>query len=132
MRTYGLGTGQAYGGKAGGNALSHWGSTELKNTRHQTKIEATKNKRTAFILDLQYGAMVTLAKELDENEANQILMVDTPQHLFPFIRATIANLTREGSFPPLLLNPIDFAQVYHRRRKRAAEKAAEKVADAQA
>ncbi len=105
------------------------GSTNLNEATYEVvvalQIEATKNQRTAFILDLQYGAMVTLAKELDENEANQILMVDTPQHLFPFIRATIANLTREGSFPPLLLNPIDFSQVYHQRRKRAAEAAAD-------
>ncbi len=103
------------------------GSTKLHETTHEVvvrlQIEATKDKRVAFILDLQYGVMVTLAKGLDENEANEILMVETPRHLFPFIRATIANLTREGSFPPLLLNPIDFSQVYRERRKQMAKKA---------
>ncbi len=105
------------------------GSTNLHEATHEVvvglQIEATKNQRTAFILDLQYGAMVTLAKELDENETNKILMVETPRHLFPFIRATIANLTREGSFPPLLLNPIDFSEVYRERRKQVANKAAD-------
>ena len=103
------------------------GSTNLNEVTYEVvvglQIEATKNKRTAFIVDLQYAAMVTLGKELDENQTNQVLMVETPRHLFPFIRATIASLTREGSFPPLLLNPIDFSQVYRQRRKREAAKA---------
>jgi preprotein translocase subunit SecB len=40
-----------------------------------------------------------------------ILLVEIPRQLFPFARAIIANATREGGYPPLLINPIDFAEI---------------------
>ena len=108
------------------------GSTLLQEDTHEVvvalQIEAAKKERTIFIVELQYAAMVTLAKNLGEDETNRNLLIETPRHLFPFIRAAIANLTREGSFPPLLLNPIDFSQVFLERLRQATEK----TADAQA
>jgi preprotein translocase subunit SecB len=42
--------------------------------------------------------------------------VETPRLLFPFARAVIANATREGGFPPLLLHPVDFAELLRRQQ----------------
>ena len=72
VRTYGLGSGMAYSAKSGGNALSHWGSTELKISRHTQKIEATKQGEK---LQLGYWMRCELKKtSLNANEGKQILL----------------------------------------------------------
>jgi preprotein translocase subunit SecB len=43
-----------------------------------------------------------------------LLFIETPRLLFPFARGVIATSTREGGFPPLLINPIDFAALQRR------------------
>jgi preprotein translocase subunit SecB len=48
-----------------------------------------------------------------------LLLVETPRLLFPFARAVIANATREGGFPPLLIHPIDFADLLRRQQPAA-------------
>ena len=45
------------------------------------------------------------------------LLVNCPSILFPFVRRIAADLTREGGFPPLLLDPFDFATLYLRRQQ---------------
>ena len=45
-------------------------------------------------------------------------MVDCPFVLFPFARRVIADITRDGGFPPLMLDPIDFNQLYIRNKQR--------------
>jgi preprotein translocase subunit SecB len=57
-----------------------------------------------------------------------LLLVETPRILFPFARAVIANATREGGFPPLLIHPIDFADLL--RRQQAEGAAAQKTGTA--
>jgi len=47
------------------------------------------------------------------------VMVEVPRHLFPFARAILADDTRDGGFPPLMMSPIDFAQLYLSRRAQA-------------
>jgi preprotein translocase subunit SecB len=88
------------------------------------QVRATKADKAAFIVELQYAGVVALGESVPEDEIDRILMVETPRHLFPFIRATVASVTREGGYPPLLLNPIDFGQVYLNRQQRDAKQAA--------
>ncbi len=52
------------------------------------------------------------------------LLVNCPSILFPFLRRIVADLTREGGFPPLLLDPFDFASLYVRRQQELKSKAA--------
>jgi preprotein translocase subunit SecB len=49
-----------------------------------------------------------------------LLLVETPRLLFPFARAVIAKAYREGGFPPLLLHPVDFAELLRRQQVAAA------------
>jgi preprotein translocase subunit SecB len=74
-----------------------------------------------FITELAYCAVVTV-KGADEASLPLILLVETPRIMFPFARAVIADATRDGGFPPLLINPIDFAELM--RRNQAAMAAA--------
>jgi preprotein translocase subunit SecB len=49
----------------------------------------------------------------------QVVLVETPRLMFPFARNIVAETTRDGGFPPLMINPVDFAELL--RRNQAAE-----------
>ena len=73
---------------------------------------------TVFLVELAYGSVVTI-----KNAAAELLpalvLVETPRIVFPFARAIIANATRDGGFPPLMINPIDFAELLRRQQAAA-------------
>ena len=56
--------------------------------------------------------------------AAQLLQLEAPRHFFPYARSILSNTTRDGGFPPLLINPVDFGELYLRKHQ-AAAKAAE-------
>jgi preprotein translocase subunit SecB len=58
-----------------------------------------------------------------------LMMIEAPRMLFPFARQIISNVVAAGGFPPLLINPIDFADLY-RRQLAAAEQQGEAPATA--
>jgi preprotein translocase subunit SecB len=71
-----------------------------------------------FLIELAYGAVVTV-RNVPQELLSPFVLVETPRLIFPFARAIIAETTRDGGFAPLLINPIDFADLL--RRKAAAE-----------
>ena len=56
-----------------------------------------------------------------ENAVEPVLLVECPRLLFPFARNILADVTREGGFPPVLLQPIDFVSLWHARRQQQNE-----------
>lgn len=76
-----------------------------------------------FVVELSYGAVVTV-RNTPQELLPLILLVETPRLLFPFARSIVANATREGGFPPLLLDPFDFGALYMRRQHELAAKTA--------
>ena len=52
-------------------------------------------------------------------QGEAVFLVETPRIVFPFARAIIANATRDGGFPPLMINPIDFAELLRRQQAAA-------------
>ena len=52
-----------------------------------------------------------------------MLLIECPRLLFPFARRIIAEITREGGFPPLLIDPVEFVALYQQHARRAAERA---------
>ncbi|MAP93338.1 MAG: protein-export chaperone SecB [Ponticaulis sp.] len=72
---------------------------------------AHHDDKTVFEVDLAYAGVFDLTGAAPEH-VEPILMIDCPQLLFPFARRVIAELTREGGFPPLLVDPIDFNALY--------------------
>jgi preprotein translocase subunit SecB len=75
---------------------------------------------TVFLVELAYGSVVTI-KNATAELLPMLVLVETPRIVFPFARAVIANATRDGGFPPLMINPIDFAELL--RRQQAAQAA---------
>ena len=53
-----------------------------------------------------------------------MLFIECPRLLFPFARRIVAEITREGGFPPLLIDLVDFVQLYQQQYRRAQEAAA--------
>lgn len=80
------------------------------------KASAKVGETTAFVAELDYAAVVSLAAGLSEEVRERLVMVEVPRHLFPFARAILADDTRDGGFPPLMMSPIDFAQLYLSRK----------------
>lgn len=86
---------------------------------------AKLGETTAFIAELQYAAVVSLKAGTDESMAQSLLLVEVPRLLFPYARSVIASVTRDGGFPPLLVNPINFQEM-HESRLAAAQEAGNK------
>jgi len=81
---------------------------------------ATEEKPTVvFIADLAYAGIFTLTG-IPENQQEPILLVECPRLLFPFARNILADVTRDGGLPPVLLGPIDFVGLWQQRRAQAA------------
>jgi preprotein translocase subunit SecB len=73
--------------------------------------QADADGKSVFIVELTYAAIVTL-NDVAEPLVRPALLIEAPRHLFPFARAIIAGVTRDGGFPPLMINPLDFAALY--------------------
>ena len=73
--------------------------------------EANADEKVIFIAELTYGGIITL-NNVPEDAVRPVLLIDGARHLFPFARSIIANITRDGGFVPLMINPIDFAAMY--------------------
>lgn len=83
-------------------------------------VSAKYEKFTAFLIELEYAAEAQLGANVSAERAEHMLMVEVPRYIFPFVRNVIANATREGGFPPLLLSPINFRRVHANRQSEAA------------
>ena len=85
--------------------------------------EAKSDEGVLYNIELVYAGAFML-RNLPQEAIQPILYVECPALLFPFIRRLVADLSREGGFPPLLLDPIDFAGLYRRRGEMAADQPA--------
>lgn len=75
------------------------------------RLEAKLEARTAFIAELSYGGLFSLPS-LPEEQLKIFLLIECPRLLFPFARAILMNAVREGGFPHIAVNPVDFAALY--------------------
>ncbi len=81
------------------------------------------NAQTAFLVEIAYGGIFTVPQDLPADYLRPVLTVEAPRILFPFARSIIASAVAEGGFGPLLLNPIDFAELYRRQLEVEAQNA---------
>src|SRR5690348_8039190 len=75
---------------------------------------------TVFVAELTYSGVFTLTG-LPDNAIEPVLLVECPRILFPFARNILADVTRDGGFPPVLLQPIDFVALWQARRAQAQQ-----------
>jgi preprotein translocase subunit SecB len=84
------------------------------------EVGAKTDADSVFLIEMDYAGVVTLAP-LPQEAIGPMLMVEAPRLLFPFARQVISNTIAAAGFPPLMINPIDFADLY--RRQLAAQQA---------
>ena len=75
----------------------------------------TREETTIFVVELVYAGLFAL-ENFPKDRLEAMCLVECPRILFPFARRVIADATREGGFPPLLLDPIDFGRLYRNNR----------------
>ncbi len=92
----------------------------------------SKNKTTGdplFLLELDYGAVFHV-ENVPEEQIHPFLLIECPRMLFPFARRIVSDLTRDGGFPPVNLDIVDFLALYKQEiARRTAAKGEEKPAD---
>ena len=64
-----------------------------------------------FVAELSYASLVSLNNVPDE-QIQKLLVVDCPTLMFPFARNIIAEVTRDGGYPPILMQIVDFSAIF--------------------
>ena len=87
-----------------------------------TKIESnTKSSgQPMFLLELDYGSIFQI-EGLPEDQLHPYLMIECPRLMFPYLRRIVSDITRDGGFPPLNLEMIDFMKMYRTEIQRRVE-----------
>jgi preprotein translocase subunit SecB len=91
---------------------------------HEVVLKIDASARSAqgvhFVLDLSYAGIFGL-RNLPEEQLAPFLLVEAPRLLFPFARQVVASSVQGAGFPPLMLDPIDFAAIYMAQIEQAAQ-----------
>jgi len=83
--------------------------------------KASQGEKTAFVAELVYTGLFGI-KNVPEEQLEPVCLIECPRMIFPFARRVLADTTRDGGFPPLMLDPIDFVGLYQQRLAEREEK----------
>jgi preprotein translocase subunit SecB len=81
--------------------------------------KAENGGKVLFSFDLAYAGVFRIANVPKEN-LHPLIMIECPRLLFPFAREIIATSVRDGGFPPLMLDPVDFVGLYRQNLEKQA------------
>lgn len=91
------------------------------STKYTVTATNQDKEDTLFVMELEYAGLFLLENFSDE-QLHPFLMIECPRMLFPFARRVVSDLTREGGFPPVNLDTVDFLALYRQNlQKRAQE-----------
>ncbi len=89
-----------------------------------TKYKVTSRNKssgdTLFLLELEYGGVFHV-EGVTEDQLHPFLLIECPRLLFPFVRRIISDVTRDGGFPPLNVDTVDFLALYRQELARRAQ-----------
>ncbi|MEM7661305.1 MAG: protein-export chaperone SecB [Pseudomonadota bacterium] len=103
-------------------ATPHQEGQNIFEVSLRMQAKASASDATLFILELDYAGLFQF-DTADKNVLEPLLLIECPRILFPFARRIISDITRDGGFPPLLVDPIDFVGLYRGQKQKAAEAA---------
>lgn len=91
-------------------------------TTIESKAKGSDN--VLFLLELEYAGIFHV-EGVPDQQMHPFLLIECPRMLFPFLRRIVSDVTRDGGFPPLNLDNIDFVAIYRNElaRRQAAEAA---------
>jgi preprotein translocase subunit SecB len=90
-------------------------------------IKLANETSSLFQMEIAYAGAYRI-ENLSSDVTHQVLRVQCPTLLFPFLRRIVADTTRDGGFPPLLLDPVDFATLYQQEAARRVSESGQAVA----
>ena len=76
--------------------------------------KAETDGKLIFRFELEYAGIFRI-QNVPQESINALVLIECPRLLFPFAREVIATTVRNGGFPPLLLDPVDFVGLYHQK-----------------
>jgi preprotein translocase subunit SecB len=92
--------------------------TKMNDTDYEVELKidakAVDGDATLFVLELVYAGAFRIMN-VPANDLQQLTLIECPRLLFPFARQVLADASRNGGFPPLLLDPVDFVALYRQR-----------------
>ena len=92
------------------------GSQKLADQTYEVilslEARAVEDEKTLFLVAVDYAGLFTITN-VSEDLIEPILYVQCPTLLFPFARSIVANITKDGGYPPLLIDIIDFGTLFH-------------------
>lgn len=91
----------------GSNAVSD----DVYEVSLKIEVQAKVGEQTAFAVELVYAGLFGL-RNIPAEQLQPFLLAEAPRILFPFARRVISDAVRDGNFPPLMLEPIDFGALY--------------------
>jgi preprotein translocase subunit SecB len=107
----------------------------LNSEQYEVILSLSANAKTEdkvlFLAELTYAAIVS-APGASRDDLNPLIMIEAPRLMFPFARAIISDMTRDGGFMPLSIQPIDFVAVYQSNIERQKEALASSETDGEA
>jgi len=93
------------------------------------EVRAQADTQVAFLVDLSYAGLFGL-RNIPDDQLDPFLLGEAPRVLFPFARRVLADAVRDGGFPPLMLEPIDFAGIYMQQRAQNEAQLAQPLGEA--
>ena len=92
----------------------------LHETAIKIDISCRHDEGQAYVIDLTYAGLFGV-RNVPDDQSHAFLLAEAPRILFPFARRVIADAVRDGGFPPLLLEPIDFHGLYLSQQQQMAQ-----------
>lgn len=100
------------------------GNAQIADDVHEVSVKinvsAKSAEKTAFAVELVYAGLFGI-RNIPEDQMAPMLLAQAPAMLFPFARRVLADAVRDGGFPPLMLDPIDFGSLYMQQAELAAQ-----------
>jgi preprotein translocase subunit SecB len=100
------------------------GASQVGEDAHEVilkiDVKAVSADQTAFQVELAYAGLFGM-RNVPDDQVQPFLLAEGPRLLFPFARRVLADTVRDGGFPPLLLEPIDFGALYMQQAAATAE-----------
>jgi preprotein translocase subunit SecB len=78
------------------------------------EAKAIEGEKVIFNVELTYSGLFSI-QNVPQDSLQPVVLIECPRLLFPFARQIVANAARDGGFPPLMIDPIDFAALYRQR-----------------
>lgn len=98
------------------------GARPLSNTEFEVDLtlqaRAAHGSEVVFAVEILYSGLFRITN-VPEEHLHPFVLIECPRLLFPFARQIVADATRNGGFPPLMIDPIDFVALYQQNMERA-------------